>query len=111
MLPAEHVLDPGDRIVSIDGKTPTFGGSSPSNDDLDKRAQALIAQVNTHRCPGTPADKCRAATPAVFVVIRDGKRVTLQATPFYDSHATRPERGSRPALSPWLRLPGRRDGA
>jgi regulator of sigma E protease len=86
--PASGVLKSGDQLVSVDGVKPTNGGTSPSTDDLNNRAQKLIDQVNTHKCAGTPVDKCKATMPATIVVIRDGKQVTLHATPFYDAHAT-----------------------
>ncbi len=86
--PAAKVLQPGDRIVSIDGHSPRNGGSNPSIDDLDNRAKAIQAQVNTHHCPGTATDRCQATTPATIVVVRDGKQLTLHATPFYDAKAT-----------------------
>ena len=86
--PAAKVLKAGDRIVSIDGVRPTNGGSNPSTNDLDNRAKAIQAQVNTHRCAGNATDHCRATTPVTLVVVRDGKQVTLHATPFYDAKAT-----------------------
>ncbi|MFL5907442.1 MAG: M50 family metallopeptidase [Solirubrobacterales bacterium] len=86
--PAAKVLQPGDRIVSVDGVRPTRGGSNPSTGDLDARAKAIQAQVNTHHCAGKPVDHCLATTPITLVVVRDGKRVTLHATPFYDAKAT-----------------------
>jgi regulator of sigma E protease len=86
--PAAMVLKPGDRIVSIDGVRPDNGGSNPSNDDLDDRAKAIQAQVNTHHCAGSAVDHCQATTPVTLVVVRDGKQVALHATPFYDAKAT-----------------------
>jgi regulator of sigma E protease len=86
--PAAKVLHPGDKIVSIDGLRPANGGTNPSIDDLGDRANAIQSQVNKHHCAGSPADRCQATTPATIVVIRDGKRVTLHATPFYDAKAT-----------------------
>jgi regulator of sigma E protease len=85
--PAAKALQPGDRIVSVDGHTPRNGGSDPSIDQLDDRAKAIQAQVNTHHCAGSATDRCPATTPAAIVVIRDGKQLTLHATPFYDAKA------------------------
>ena len=85
--PAANVLQPGDQIVSVNGVRPTNGGSNPSNDDLDARAKAIQAQVSAHHCAGSPTDHCQATKPVTLVVVRDGKQVTLHATPFYDAKA------------------------
>jgi regulator of sigma E protease len=85
--PAANVLQPGDRIVSIDGVAPSNGGSKPSTNDLENRAKAIQAQVNTHHCAGQPVNDCQATTPVTIVVVRDGKQLTLHATPFYDAEA------------------------
>ena len=85
--PAAHALQPGDQLVSIDGRTPQNGGKDPTIDDLDNRAKAIQAQVNTHHCTGAPTDRCRATTPVTIGVLRDGKRLALHATPFYDATA------------------------
>jgi regulator of sigma E protease len=87
--PAAGVLKPDDRIVSIDGVRPNQGGGKPSSGELDERAKAIQAQVNSHHCAGQPTDHCRATTPVTLVVVRDGKQVTLHATPFYDAKATK----------------------
>jgi regulator of sigma E protease len=86
--PAATILKPGDRIVSIDGVRPNNGGSNPTTNELDDRAKAIQAQVNTHHCAGGAVDHCQATTPVTLVVVRDGKQVTLHATPFYDAKAT-----------------------
>jgi regulator of sigma E protease len=85
--PAQGVLKTGDQIISVDGSRPAQGGSKPSDQDLSDRADAIAKQVNTHTCAGTPVDGCQATTPAVFVVKRDGKPVTVKLTPFYDANA------------------------
>jgi len=85
--PAAGALKPGDRIVSIDGVRPANGGANPSTKDLDNRAKAIQAQVNTHHCAGSATDHCRATTPVSIVVVRDGQRLTVHATPFYDAKA------------------------
>jgi regulator of sigma E protease len=87
--PAASVLQPGDRVVAIDGVR-------PAGDDLDKRAQALTDQVNTHACAGEPVDGCEATDPATIVVDRDGKERTVQATPYYDADAPPTEEGGEP---------------
>jgi regulator of sigma E protease len=86
--PAAKVLKPDDQILSIDGVRPANGGGNPSLDDLDDRAQTIQRQVNSHHCAGKPTDRCEATTPVTIAVLRDGKRVTVHATPFYDAKAT-----------------------
>jgi regulator of sigma E protease len=86
--PAAKVLEPGDQIVSIDGLRPLNGGTNPDIDDLDSRAKAIQGKVNSHHCAEAPTNRCTATTPATIVVLRDGQRLTLQATPFYDAKAT-----------------------
>jgi regulator of sigma E protease len=85
--PAASALKPGDQIVAVDGVRPTNGGSRPSGQDLADRADAIARQVNTHTCAGGPTNGCRAATPATFLVKRDGKLVTVRVRPYYDAEA------------------------
>jgi len=73
--PARGVLRPGDAIVSVDGRR---GG-----------AEAIRAATNAHRCPGRVVDGCRAATPAVVVVRREGAVRTFRLRPRYDARAGR----------------------
>ena len=47
---AAQVLQPGDRVVAVDGK----------RGDIE----ALRRQITTHRCAGEQVDGCKAATPA-----------------------------------------------
>jgi regulator of sigma E protease len=68
--PAARTLEPGDRLVSVDGVT---GGPA----DLSKA-------ISSHRCAGEPAKGCRATTPARLVIERDGARRTLTMRPIYD---------------------------
>jgi regulator of sigma E protease len=74
--PAASVLRPGDRIISVDGH-----GGSP---------QAIRAQIAKHRCAGRQINGCTAATPALVVIERAGRRLTVQVRPRYDSVARRP---------------------
>ena len=74
--PAAGVLQPGDRLVAVDGKT----------GDPDKLRE-LIA---SHKCAGEQKDGCRAAEPAELVVERGGEKVTVQASPEYNAEAERP---------------------
>jgi regulator of sigma E protease len=68
--PAAQVLRSGDRLVSVDGVR-----GDPT---------ALGAQIASHRCEHRPTKGCQAATPARLVVVRDGRRLALQARPQYD---------------------------
>jgi len=78
--PAVGKLQPGDRIVSVDGV---------------KGDQTAIAdQINSHECQSAidgdkPKDGCQAATAATVVVARNGKQVTEKITPIYDSAVKR----------------------
>src|SRR5688572_29436057 len=59
--PAEQALEPGDRIVSVDGTT-----GSPAE---------LSDAINAHACPGgEERDGCRAGEPVQLVIERDGAR-------------------------------------
>jgi regulator of sigma E protease len=67
---AAGVLQPGDKIVSVDGIT---GDST-----------RLRNQIGTHACAdGVKTKGCVAATPATVVVQRDGRPVTLKVSPRY----------------------------
>ena len=74
--PASSVLRPGDRIVSVDGRS---GGP-----------EVLRSQIARHRCPGEPQDGCVAATPARVSVMRGEERLTLLVKPRYSEEAKRP---------------------
>jgi regulator of sigma E protease len=74
--PAAAVLQPGDRVVAVDG---VRGGPA-----------ALKDQVTKHACAGTPKQGCHAKTPAKVTVLRDGHERTFAITPVYDSTAKRP---------------------
>lgn len=69
--PAARYLQPGDRIVSVDG----IGGD----------AAVTAKQVATHRCEGRQREGCIATTPAKVVVERDGQRMAFDIYPRYDA--------------------------
>ncbi len=69
--PASRYLQPGDRLVSVDGV----------HGDLT----AMARQVASHRCAGRAVDGCVATTPAHIVVLRDGQRLTFSIRPHYDA--------------------------
>jgi regulator of sigma E protease len=76
-LPASGQLEPGDELLSVDGKDVSGLGGVRLSDAVRK-------QINTHECAGDPADGCKATTPVVFRVLRDGEPVTVRITPVYD---------------------------
>ena len=75
--PAEGRLESGDGIVGIEGVRTDTG---PLADQADQLATAL----EDFSCPGGDRDGCRASEAASVIVDRDGQRVVLQITPFYD---------------------------
>jgi regulator of sigma E protease len=85
--PAAGKLQPGDKILSIDG----VPGYQPGLSDAETQARQLRLQrvINRHSCPGTPKPACLAATPAKVVVERGARRITLLVTPKYDPQAKR----------------------
>jgi regulator of sigma E protease len=69
--PAEGVLRPGDRILTVDGHRASV--------------DSTIAEVSSHRCAGTPTNGCTALTPVQLKIRRDGRDLTLAIRPRYDS--------------------------
>ena len=75
-FPAAKTLEPGDRIVSVDGVT---GAPADLSDAISK-----------HACPGGAEEEgCRAADPARVVIERDGAQKTLELRPVYDPETER----------------------
>jgi regulator of sigma E protease len=70
-------LQPGDRVVAVDGHRYASLG-------LEDRLTRFGEQVASHECPGKQADGCRAKTPVKLTVSRDGSIRTLTITPRYD---------------------------
>jgi regulator of sigma E protease len=77
--PAAGKLLPGDRVLSVDGRTAD--------------AIAFSNAVKAHRCPGVQTQGCRAATPVRVVVQRDGARRSFLLTPVYDAQIKRTRLG------------------
>jgi regulator of sigma E protease len=73
--PADGVLKPGDRIVSVDGRPAT--------------QEAAVRRISAHRCAGTPSDGCRSATPVALTVRRGGHYVALSVYPRYSQKERR----------------------
>lgn len=81
-MPAAKVLQPGDRIVAIDGKR--FARAS-ANERLERFAKT----VGSHECAGKQVDGCVASTPVKIEIERDGATKTLSVYPHYDKEAER----------------------
>ncbi len=77
--PAVGQLEPGDRILSVDGVT----GDQ----------EQIANQINSHKCAGEQFDGCKAEEPATVVLLRDGQRKTLEITPVYDAAVDRSRLG------------------
>jgi regulator of sigma E protease len=76
------VLKPGDRIVAIDGKGYSALGT-------EERLERFYEDVGSHKCAGKPQDGCRAATPVVLEVERNGQLRTISVKPEYEKSAGR----------------------
>ena len=84
--PADGKLQPGDRIVSVDGQRAPGG-------DVADQATAFANIVGAHQCAGEQVDGCRAKQPVEIVVVRDGRRVPLSIRPYYDEQVDRSRLG------------------
>jgi regulator of sigma E protease len=73
--PAAVVLRKGDRIVAIDGRPVGEAGARQA--------------IGAHRCAGTPAEGCRAATPVSLTVRRGAGTVTASVYPRYSAKLER----------------------
>jgi regulator of sigma E protease len=74
--PAAGKLQPGDRVVAVDGK----------RDDL----YALVGRIARHRCPGRQSNGCEARSPAEITVLRNGREETVEVTPRWDAKVKPP---------------------
>jgi regulator of sigma E protease len=80
--PAVQVLEPGDRIVAVDGQR--FPGLS-----AEERLIKFGETVASHKCAGKQVDGCVAAKPVQLEVRRDGRLETFSVKPRYDEDAKR----------------------
>ncbi|HET8813552.1 MAG TPA: M50 family metallopeptidase [Solirubrobacterales bacterium] len=80
--PAAKALEPGDRIVAVDGKR--FAGLS-----AEERLIRFSEIVASHKCPGRQVDGCVAATPVEVLVRRNGQLEEFTVKPRYDEDAGR----------------------
>jgi regulator of sigma E protease len=90
-FPAAHVLEPGDKLVAVDGKRGDPG-------QLSKR-------IASHKCSGEPVKGCKAAEPATVTVVRDGRELSFTLTPIYDPVNERTRLGFSYAPGPRETLP------
>jgi regulator of sigma E protease len=72
---ASGALRQGDRIVAVDGRPVTVASAR--------------GRIEAHPCAGTLTEGCRAATPVLLKIRRDGKALTLSLYPRYDAQAKR----------------------
>jgi regulator of sigma E protease len=85
--PAQGVLEPGDRLVAVDGQR--------------GRPIELSKRIASHKCPRKPANKgCKAAEPVQVTVRRNGALRTVTITPIYDPVAKRTRLGFAYAAGP-----------
>jgi regulator of sigma E protease len=75
--PAAAVLKPGDEIVAVDGRSYRSAG-------LAERRERFVEQISSHRCVGNQVEGCRAVTPALLTLRRDGELRTIAVRPEYD---------------------------
>jgi len=91
--PAAGVLKAGDRIVAVDG----YRGEGKSTED---RLLGFQGRISSHHCAGPTKPGCQAATPAVLLVERRGRLITLRIRPKYSAQVGRTrigfQFGSRP---------------
>ncbi len=85
--PAQGVLAPRDRLVSVDGVRGFEAGISAEQGE--KRVAALRDAVETHSCAGRARQGCAATEPVKVVVLRDGQQRALEVVPRYDEKAER----------------------
>jgi regulator of sigma E protease len=90
--PAARLLEPGDRLIAVDGRRGT--------------PVELSERIASHRCPERPPTRaCEASTPVSVTVVRDGRERTFELTPIYDPAAERTRLGFSYAPGPRDPLP------
>jgi regulator of sigma E protease len=90
--PAARVLEPGDRLIAVDGRRGT--------------PVELSERIASHRCPERPPTRdCEASTPVSVTVVRDGRERTFELTPIYDPARERTRLGFSYAPGPHDPLP------
>jgi regulator of sigma E protease len=75
---ASSALKPGDRLVSVDGKS--FADAS-----AEDRLARFGHTISAHKCPEkNPTKGCRASTPVELGIERGGEQRTVTVYPAYD---------------------------
>jgi regulator of sigma E protease len=77
---AKGQLQPGDKVVSIDGQ-------ALDNLNGTDRADKFRDLIGAHKCAGEQTDGCQAAAPVSVLVERNGQQVPLEIDPRYDPTA------------------------
>jgi regulator of sigma E protease len=91
---AASALEPGDRLVSVDGKT--FANAS-----AEERLARFGHTISAHKCAEkSPTRGCRAGTPVELGVERRGVHRTVTVYPAYDPTAKRTLVGIEYAVVP-----------
>jgi regulator of sigma E protease len=86
--PAAKVLDPGDKILAVDGIKVDI-----NTEDGKKK---ITNQINSHGCAQErPVKGCRAKEPVNLLIEHEGKTRTVQLTPIYDPVAAPVEEGGK----------------
>jgi regulator of sigma E protease len=80
--PAAKVLQPGDKIIAIDGQRYAGLGT-------EERLERFGKAVASHECAGKQVDGCVAAAPVELLVRRDGQLKNFNVYPRYDKEAKR----------------------
>jgi regulator of sigma E protease len=75
--PAAKVLQPGDRVLAVDGYRLSGLG-------IEQRLSAFGKLVASHKCLGDQVEGCKAATPVDLLVRRDGKERSISVRPEYN---------------------------
>lgn len=70
-MPADGVLQPGDRILTIEGRRAT--------------PQLLVQEIRSDACVGAVVEGCRAATPVHLLVRRAGHDIQISIRPQYNT--------------------------
>jgi regulator of sigma E protease len=78
--PASRVLEPGDRLLSIDGNAYRRLGRTD-------RLEAFAKEVGSHECAGKQVDGCTATTPVRVLIERNGHVKAISVRPEYDAEA------------------------
>ncbi len=84
--PASTVLEPGDRILAVDGR-------SYSGQGLAEREKRFVGRIEAHKCAGKQTDGCIASTPVTLRIKRKGEVRTISVRPEYQSRYGGPKLG------------------